>query len=185
MVIRQSNENNLPGSQLRGSQFSWCANGLLEKYWALPGVLLLHWLLFWAREISLCVNALMAEEYASGKKYCAWIWSGKGKTSTIVSWISFMAFVTYMYRLPGHIYYFTICSYNLYLTETVISYMMCVPLVYILLFWYFHMLFIEFLFILIDMLYTSYFKPKVTHVVFKGIHLLGPRPNSSGRCPQH
>lgn len=58
MVIRQSNENNLPGSQLGGSQFSWCADGLSEKHWVLPGVLLLRWLLICAQEISLCVNAL-------------------------------------------------------------------------------------------------------------------------------
>lgn len=135
MVIRQSNENNLPGSQLRGSQFSWCADGLSEKHWALPGVLLLYWLLICAQEISVCVNALYdGRGKCQREKYCVWIWSGKGKTSTIVSWISFMVFV--IERHPVNIHYFTSCCQyrNIWLKQAVfevISYMMCVRFVYI------------------------------------------------------
>lgn len=119
MVIRQSNENNRPGSQLRGSQFSWCADGLSEKHWALPGVLLLHWLLICVREFSLCVNALYdGRGKCQREKYCAWIWSGKGKTSTMVSWTAFAAFVTE--RHPVNSDCFTSCCQyqNLHLSET-------------------------------------------------------------------
>lgn len=160
MVIRQSNENNLPGSQLRGSQFSWCADGLSEKHWALPGVLLLHWLLICAREISVCVNALYdGRGKCQREKYCAWIWSEKGKTSTIVSWISFMAFAIERHGVNTH--YFTSCCQYRKLTEIVriwshILYDVCSVCIHCLIFIYapFHMLF-TYVFLFIDMLYID------------------------------
>ncbi len=158
MVIRQSNENNLPGSQLRGSQFSWCADGLSDKHWALPGVLLLHWLLICAREISVCVNALYdGRGKCQREKYCAWIWSGEGKTSTIVSWISFMAFV--VERHPVNTHYFTSrCQYCVFDWNRTYSkaYIQCSVCMHCLIFIYalFHMLF-SYVFFFIDMLYID------------------------------
>lgn len=91
MVIRQSNENNLPRSQLEGSQFSWCLVGLSEKHWVFTGALLPIAPLCPGDLISLCVYVLYGSR---GKchwgRFCWWVWSGKATTRSRLPWYGFI-----------------------------------------------------------------------------------------------